>query len=115
METQNTENKDSHINTPIQNMVADSQKDSKTGPLIGSIIVILVIIIGGLYFWGSLISSQKNQIEKNQIFEEQTERAQLDATVTQSTSDDPDSIESDIDATNIESTDSDFDSIEQEY
>jgi uncharacterized protein HemX len=58
-ETQNTET--NHINTPIQNMVRDTAKDGTVGPLIGSIIIILLILGGGLYFWGSIISNQKNK------------------------------------------------------
>ena len=115
METQNTDYNDSTINTPIQDMVAQSQKDSKVGPLIGSIIVILVIIFGGLYFWGSIISNQKQQIQNDQILDEQAQKTQLDATVTQSNSDDAASIESDLNATNIDSLDSDFGDIEKEY
>jgi len=35
------------------------QKDSGVGPIIGSIIIIILIILGGLYFWGYEINKQK--------------------------------------------------------
>ena len=35
------------------------QKDSGTGPIIGSIIIIILIVLGGLYFWGYTIDKQK--------------------------------------------------------
>ncbi len=55
----------STINTPIQNMVDDSKKDGKMGPLIGSIIIIIIFIIGGLYFWGSIVTRKQAEIQAN--------------------------------------------------
>ena len=31
-------------------------QQNETGPVIGSIIVILVVLVGGIYFWGSKIA-----------------------------------------------------------
>lgn len=35
------------------------KKDSSVGPIIGSVIIIILIILGGLYFWGYVINEQK--------------------------------------------------------
>ena len=39
-------------------------QQNETGPVIGSIIVILVVLVGGIYFWGSKIA--KNNTYYNQ-------------------------------------------------
>ena len=73
----------STINTPIQSMVEDSKKDSKVGPLIGSIIVILIFIIGGLYFWGSIITNRRLQLEEAALLEEAKKSATTNTVQTQ--------------------------------
>ncbi len=103
------------INTPIQSMVEDAQKDGTAGPLIGSIIVILIILIGGLYFFGSLVSAKKAQVETEQALEEQNEILQVEQTAKQSKSDDVTSIEADLNATNIDTVDKDLSDIEKEF
>jgi len=40
--------------------IDNSTKRSPVGPIIGSIIVIAVILIGGLYFWGKYLVEQGN-------------------------------------------------------
>lgn len=42
------------------------QKDSGIGPIIGSIIIIILIILGGLYFWGYVIDKQKPDLPEKQ-------------------------------------------------
>lgn len=63
-------------NTPIQNMVDGTRRDSTAGPLIGSIIIILIILVGGLYFWGSVIVDRKSQIESEEALRQQEEDLQ---------------------------------------
>lgn len=70
----------SQINTPIQTMVEDTKKDSKVGPLIGSVIIILVFIIGGLYFWGSIITNKRIQLETQAALEEALNARQAEVT-----------------------------------
>ena len=105
-----SENKNSSdkIRTPIQDMVASTQENSTTGPLIGSIVIIVLIIIGGLYYLGNIILIKKNQIKDNEIFEEQTNKKEIEETVKQSSTDDIPSIEQDIISTDIDSVDSEL-------
>jgi hypothetical protein len=37
------------------------KKDSGIGPIIGSVIIIILIIFGGLYFWSYVINEQKTE------------------------------------------------------
>lgn len=98
MENQTQNNKDG-VNTPIQNMLASTQKDSTMGPLIGSIIIILIVIIGGLYFLGSLVLNKKNKINSLQ---EESSILEIKETVKQSTSTDLDILEADLKAIDTE-------------
>jgi hypothetical protein len=114
MEPNNTQDQ-TPINTPIQNMVDGARRDSTVGPLIGSVIIILIILVGGLYFWGSVIVDRKNEIENEVILEEQSKDAEVEAITTQSSSDDADSIEADLNATNLDSADAEIEAVDSEY
>lgn len=82
---------------------------SSIGPVAGAIIVILLLIAGGLYFWGAQLNKQENLPP----FIPSDDSAQQgdDATITsdtsaglpqQSSSDDVSSIESDANAMNMD-------------
>lgn len=101
------------VNTPIQNMVADTQKDSTVGPLIGSIVIILIVIVGGLYFWGALITNKKAEIRNTDLLEEQADALEIEQAAQQSTSTDIGSIEADLNATNVDGLDGDISDIDQ--
>jgi len=103
------------INTPIQDMVRNSQRDRTVGPLIGSIIIIFVILGGGLYFWGSLIANQKDTIQNQEVSEAQLEKSEIESLTAQSTSDETASIKSDIEATDVDSLDADISALDKEY
>lgn len=113
---QEIQDTDEKIRTPIQDLVSSTQQNSTVGPLVGSIIIIALIIVGGLYFFGSLIQAQKNQIEVEQTLEEQNEAREVEQTVIQSDSDDVTAIEADLQATNIDQLDQNLTSeIEKEF
>ncbi len=99
------EEKSEKINTPIQDLVQGAQKDSTMGPLVGSIIIILLMIVGGLYFLETAIETRKQEIQTEQIIEEQDKVKQVEDTVKQSQSDDVVDIEADIKSTNIDDLD----------
>lgn len=69
---------------------------SSAGPVIGIIVILVIIILGGLYFWG-----QRNG--ENTILNEA-----LNAINLQSDSDEIDTIEADLNATDIENLDSEM-------
>jgi hypothetical protein len=79
------------------------QNKSSIGSIIGTIIIIAVIILGGLYFWGKRIEEAKlNQdlIENNQPSQATT--SEEDKIKKVSSSDDLNSIEADLNATNMD-------------
>ncbi|OHA92520.1 MAG: hypothetical protein A2665_00565 [Candidatus Zambryskibacteria bacterium RIFCSPHIGHO2_01_FULL_46_30] len=63
-----------------------------SGPLIGVIVILAVIILGGLYFWGQRASDD----------------AMIDETSTEGGSDETAAIEADLDTFDIESLDSEL-------
>lgn len=105
------QDKSSKINTPIQNLVEGTQKDGTVGPLVGSIIVILILLVGGLYFLETLISAQKTEIQTQEVLESQGNTLQIEETVKQSTSDEVEAIEADLRSTNIDDLDKDLNQI----
>ena len=102
-------------NAPIQKMMEDAKKDGTVGPLIGSIVIILILIVGGLFFWGSIISQKKDQIELTATEQEQVQQTVVEDITKQSSSDDTASIEADLKATNVDSLDAGLDDIDREY
>jgi len=43
---------------PQQNQMAGAPENKSFGPLIGIIVIIALIVIGGLYFWGGMFSKE---------------------------------------------------------
>ena len=80
----------------------EEKNKSSIGSIIGIIIIIAIIILGGLYFWGKRIEESKT---KQDLVTDTTESAmeQSEASVIQSTStsDDLDSINTDLNSTNL--------------
>ncbi|MFZ2521975.1 MAG: hypothetical protein WAX44_02125 [Minisyncoccia bacterium] len=74
---------------------------SSIGSIIGTIIIIAVIILGGLYFWGKRIEESK--MKQDLISESQNTQIN-EASVIRSvnSSDDLNSIESDLNNTNLD-------------
>ena len=70
----------------------ESNSGGSAGPVIGIIVILAIIILGGLYFWGQGGSDTTTVEEIN----------------TESTSDDTASIEADLEDTNIEDVDSEL-------
>lgn len=52
-ETQNQTN-----NTPVTQSQTENHEKNSVGPLIGSIIVIVVLVIGAIYVWGNKINKE---------------------------------------------------------
>lgn len=105
------EDQGNKISTPIQSLVESTQQNSSVGPLIGSIIIILIIILGGLYFLGSLISIKKEEIKTEQELEKQNETILIEKTAKQSISDDVSDIETDLETTNVNTVDTKVDEL----
>jgi len=73
------------------------------GPMIGIIIVVLVLVLGGLYFWGVQVTKQDTPAYPAEINE--------DVTVPLSTTDSIDALEADLANTNTEALDTELDQI----
>jgi hypothetical protein len=75
--------------------------ESSVGPMIGIIIILAVIVLGGLYFWGQRANKSGNALDENTA-------AELDQIQSQSSSDEVSSIQADLDATDIDSLDAEL-------
>ncbi len=97
----------------IQNNPIPPQKEtapgprtsSSIGPLIGIVIVIAIIVLGGMYFWGQRVEQTGNAVEGDTA----TQSLQ-----NQGTSDDLAAIETDVSSTQLDSLDSELGNIDAE-
>ena len=93
--------------TPIQPMQPMRQNKSSIGSIIGTVIIIAIIILGGLYFWGKRVEETK--LNQNLVSETTSSEPQPqdEATVIKSISpsDDLQSIQNDLNNTNLNNLD----------
>ena len=85
------------------------QNKSSIGSIIGTIIIIAIIILGGLYFWGKRIEEAK--IKENLVMEQASSTAEENeaaAINSMSSSDDLSSIEADLNNSNLNGLDSEL-------
>ena len=80
----------------------ETTNKSGMGSIIGTIIIIALIILGGLYFWGKRIEETKSN--QNAMTGEEAPMQVNEATAIKSisTSDDISSIDADLKATNLD-------------
>jgi len=102
--------------TTGDDMRMPTMQHSHIGPILGVLVIMLVIILGGLYLWGGMLSNgvgTRTPVINN---EPETPRAQADQEIfgTVSTSDDLAAIEADINNTNFDSLQSDLVTIDAE-
>lgn len=92
--------------TPIP---PQSENKSGIGSIIGVIIIIAIIVLGGLYFWGKRVEESRLNQELLGIPAEQTNSTSTEDDINQiqttSSGDDFSSIEADLNATNIDDLD----------
>jgi len=101
-----------NTNEPMQPIQPAPQinEERSVGPAIGIIVIIAVIVLGGLYFWGQRAEKQKAVPTPTQT--ETTTAGQTSDTIqfnqelqtmqTQGTTDDTSSIQADLNATNLD-------------
>ena len=82
------------------------EKDSKVGPIIGSIIIILIILFGGVYFWSQQVEEQK--LENQMMDESQNHNDNISAEA------DINKIEVDLSSLNLDQIDKELDELDQE-
>lgn len=96
----------------------ESVTDKKSvGPIIGIAIIVVIIIFGGLYYWGGKINNQElreaqESITAQEILSEQDKS--LESLQVQSTSDEIADIETDLDLTDLENLDKELGNIDIE-
>ena len=91
---------------------------SHTGPILGILIIVLVLILGGLYLWGAEVQEQEEVVTPRQIEnnEPETVRATADAEILDvvSPSNELQAIEADLESTDLDSLDKELNEIDNE-
>ena len=84
---------------PTSSLEPQTTPEEKSwGPIIGSIIIVVIIVAGGIYIWGSRLAPLPSESAN-------TPDAETEALKLQSSSDDLNSISRDLNATNLDSLD----------
>ncbi|MFA5888680.1 MAG: hypothetical protein WCW47_01165 [Candidatus Paceibacterota bacterium] len=87
----------------------EGENKSSVGSIIATIIIIAIIILGGLYFWGKRLEENKSKEDLITSFTPgTTETNGTEATTSVSSSDDLNSIEADLNATVLDGLDADL-------
>lgn len=96
-------------------MENEMDNNKPIGPAIGTIIIVLVLIIGAFYFWGSKLEKAP-LVDENITAEEVLAKpdASLDTLKTQGTSDEIGSIEQDLNATDLQNLNAESANIDTE-
>ena len=80
-----------------ENNLNPREKNGGAGPIIAVIIILALVILGALYFWGE-------RKDRDELLSDDT----LEAIEMQSDSDETNSIEADLDATDVDNLDSEI-------
>lgn len=86
-------------------------ENKPAGPVIGVVIIILILIVGALYFWGAKLNKEASRTPEDILNAEDQTLNQLQ---TQSTSTEISDINVDLNATDLNSPDSDLKNIDRE-
>lgn len=111
------QNNDQNMPMTTPESLYGEKHHSHLGPILGVLIIMLVLILGGLYLWGGMLSKEaatdQDPIVNN---EPETPRAEADMEImgTVSSSDELSAIEADVESTNLDSLDSDLTAAEAE-
>jgi len=105
-------------NTGAQKIFSD-EHNAHVGPILGVLVIVLALILGGLYLWGSMLEESENQARVEKVIpnnEPETSRAVADKQImgTVSSSDEIAAIEADLLSTNLEGLDAELDQIKIE-
>lgn len=115
----NTEASDVEMKMPTSNPQVQSTP-IHTGPMIGVLLIMFVLILAGLYLWGGMLKSN-NSLPNEPVpivnNEPETTRAIADQKIaeTLSTSDELSAIEADVNTTDLNSIDTELTAVETEF
>jgi len=104
---------------PAAPQVQNEVSHAHVGPILGMLVVVLILILGGLYLWGALLTKNapaptpERQLPNN---EPETTRANADRQIfdTVSASKELDAIYADLESTNLDSLEADLEQIDTE-
>lgn len=104
--------------TPVEesvsaDMPAETNNKKSFGPIFGIIVIIVLLILAGFYFWGNSLRTAPQDLPTADEIATQADPALSDL-ATQETSDEIDAIEADLDATDLEGLDAELDVIDAE-
>lgn len=110
------ENDQNQPDMPEEMMKEESPHQNSTlGPVVGTIIIVAVLVIGGLYYWGAQLNKQvavDETVTGEQIAAEPD--ASTEALGEQGTSDEVDAIEDDLNLTDLDDLDAELGNIDAE-
>ncbi len=86
--------------------------DHSVGPIVGAVIIVLILVLGGLYFWGERLNQSQEALTAEQI--EQAPDDSLAKLKAQGSSDELADIEADAAATDLEGLNAELKNIEAE-
>ena len=87
------------------------------GAMLGIAIIVILLVLGGFYFWGTQLSDDADIQDKTEITAEEIANQAdpvLENLESQSTSDEIEDIEAELNTTDLESLDSELDAIDLE-
>lgn len=111
---------------PEGSAMPDSQPESSvaSGPVIFALAIVLLAILGGLYYWFSTLNTppveviptpiERPSVEENNEPESTTAEAQTDTLDVVSTSDEINAIEADLEGTSLDALDAELEAIDAE-
>jgi ABC-type Na+ efflux pump permease subunit len=117
---------DTEMKMPEESFGAASETSDRTthlGIILGILIVLLVLILGGLYLWGSTLQTtptatvpniQRPTVEENNEPESTNAEAEVETLGALSTSNEINAIAADIESTNLDDLDAEMEAIEAE-
>ena len=103
--------------------MSEPQKSSHLSAILGVLIIVLVLILVGLYLWGTTFNTpaevpeaaaERPTIEQNNEPESTNAEADVETAQAVSTSDEIEAIEADIESTDIEELDAELNAIDAE-
>ncbi len=92
----------------------DSPEQGSTGPIVGIAIIVILLIVGGIYFWNT-VTNKDNSDQLSAIQSEVETNAIVNQLESQGTSDEVTAIEEDLGLTDFENLDSELNNLLNEF
>jgi hypothetical protein len=102
-----------------QNALTADVHHEHVAPILGVLVIVLILILGGLYLWGSMLSKDASMAPTERTIpnnEPETPRAEADRDIlmTTSASAEIDAIYADLESTNLNDLDAELNTIDTE-